>query len=97
MLLHEVFQQQDGVLVVDGLQMLADGLPADGVALQCHLGFLKGERVALDGIGRVGPAHDEVFPQVAYNCQVQRATLVQRGLEAVDVGEGVHGIGHMRL
>jgi hypothetical protein len=32
-LLHEVFQQQDGVLVVHGFQMLADGLPADGDAL----------------------------------------------------------------
>lgn len=79
--------------MVHGLQMLADGLPTDGDALQHPLGFLKGERVALDGIGMVSPAHDEVFPQVAHNRRVQRTMLIQRGLEAVDVGEGFQGVG----
>jgi len=31
------------------------------------------------------------FPQVAHNRRVQRTMLVQRGLEAVDVGDGVRG------
>lgn len=64
--------------------------PADGDALQRHLGFLKGQRVALDGIGMVGPSHYKLLPQVAHNRRVQRTMLVQQSLEAVDVGEGAH-------
>jgi len=49
------------------------------------------QSVTLNGVGVFGPAHDEVLPRIAHNRRVERPILVQRGLEAVDVGKGFHG------
>ena len=84
----QVFDKEDGVAVVDGLDVLTQGLAADGEAFKDDLGFLEG--VAFDGVGVVGPAEDEVFVEVGGDFWREGAVGVEELFEGGEVGEVRH-------
>ena len=70
----------DSVAVVDRLEVFAQELSTDGDTLKDDPRLLEGQRVPLNGVGVVRPAHDKVIVQVAHEGGRQRAHSIQASL-----------------
>lgn len=94
-LLHQAFQIDDRLGMVDGFEMMPQRFAANGHALlQHHLGLHQGQRVPLDGIGMVGVLDHHVLTQVPDKLGRKGTMGVQLGLQGVQFGKGimVHGV-----
>ena len=82
--------------MIDGFQMIGHPLPSDGHAFQHDLRFSQGEAVALDGVGVVRPADDQIVAQVPHDGRIERPPGIEPGLQEVEFGD-VHEIRRGRI
>ncbi len=87
---NRLLNRLHGIVVALDVQVVPHGLAASGKAVEDQRPRLaQGQTVPLDGVGVVVPLNPQLLLHAADGVRRQWTEVVQRGLQAVDLGDGV--------